>query len=96
MNYLESGKRPEDDNQSVLCARVNGEDYYFVAMRDSELDALAGSEWDGGQCENCGSFDPASGEPVAYHVQGRYVRCDACGRERSIVYKAAREVVFPW
>jgi hypothetical protein len=77
----------------VYAARLDGEEYHFIAESKENLELVDGAEISLGQCENCGSFTP-DGEPCGARIKGRSVCCDGCGRVVPILLKSEREVVF--
>lgn len=93
----------DSEGANVLAFENRGE-WWYVADDPIGLLDVADNEGEVGadQCDDCGSFDPASGEPGAGFMIREYeprkvaAFCGCCDRKRPIHWRACDVVVFPW
>jgi hypothetical protein len=85
---------------NLVLAFKNRDEYKFVAEDWPELDEKLGEEIDNDQCDNCGSFDPETGEPghgfivKTVAVSQATVECACCQRVLPIVWHDEDDTVF--
>lgn len=94
---------PQHEMREVL-AFYNGGEYHYVADDPFDLSerlSLNNGELEinADQCDNCGSFDPATGEPgKGFIVDSSFQKlahCGCCGAGRDITWHIDNDTVFP-